>query len=160
MPSIIITDEEFQELPEDVRQLLLAKFQGGYVSTTGAESTGEPGTSALDAEEMPDLSPAQARRLVDRITDKTLNVLQFIARSKDGSFSLNEAIKANGFSSANDLRGVWAAITRRSRKVMGDDELALIWWNQKPTVEGENTDWEGRISEMTHRSLRKALNIT
>ena len=162
MPSFIINDSEFRELPQSVQRALTERFFSFIEQPAEPEALGAPESTpaVADEEELPDLSPAQARRMIANVVDKTSRILRFIASSKDGRFMLSDALKDSGLESSSELRGVWAGITRRSRKILGDNTLMLISWTNKEGDGSEGSEWEGRVSEMTHRSLRKAFGIS
>jgi hypothetical protein len=146
MPSLIISDAEFQLLPDDVQQVLIAKF------LPTAEVSGEP-TSSDEGDEPPDLSPAQAKKIIHGCADKTIDVIRQIAEFPVSGFKMSAVEKKVG-TEPGGLRGSWAGLTKVSRRVLGDAEATLIWWTKL-----EDGTWHGRVSAMTHRSLRKALDI-
>jgi hypothetical protein len=62
-------------------------------------------------------------------------------------------VKAIRVDSSGTIRGVLAAITRRTRTVLGDPQADLIWF------EGEPDTSTGTVSDMTRSSLRKVFAI-
>jgi hypothetical protein len=145
MPSILISDVEFQTLPDGVQQTLIARF---------LPRSGEAVVEAApvdDGEGPPDLSPAQAKKLISGFGSKTVELIRHIAEFPASGFKM-DALEEKMGCDAGGLRGSWAGITKVSRRVLGDPDAILIWWTQM-----EDGSWHGRVSAMTHSSLRKAL---
>ena len=145
MPSLVISEIEFQLLPDDVQQVLLTKF------LSGVGDAARP-SSADDGEGPPDLSPAQAKNVIAGCSPKTVEVIRQIVDFPATGFRMDELAAKVGVEPGS-MRGSWAGLTKVSRRVLGDPNAALIWW-----TELEET-WRGRVSAMTHRSFRKALEI-
>jgi hypothetical protein len=113
-----------------------------------------PPSSSDGIEGPPDLSPAQARKLIAGCSERPTKALRFIADQPTSKFPYSDMLNAVGTDSSGTIRGSLAAITRRTRTVLGDSSADLIWY------EGEDvSDWVGSVSEMTHSSLRKAFGI-
>lgn len=110
-------------------------------------------TAMDDDAEPADLSPAQAKKFLDRVSDKVRTTIRTLAEADASGFEMAAVRKALGLGEDEDLRGVWGGITKRTRTVLGDDEAYLIWWNEV------DNDWVGRVSPMTHRSFRKVLGL-
>lgn len=108
-----------------------------------------------------ELTLALVRKLTDRLSEKTLNALRVIAASDTHQFHMKDIIDATeGAHNYMDLRGVWAALTRRTRNICDDSEAQLIWWAADGIYEGdEYVDQVGEISLLTHKSLRTFFNI-
>ena len=133
-----------------------AEFADYIKAQLGAQSDEEIGAGPAqtdESEEPSDLSVAQAKKFLDRVSDKVRSTLRVIAEADPAGFEMKAVRRALGLTDEDDLRGVWGGITKRVRTVLGDDEAYLIWW-----IEQEH-DWIGRVSQMTHRSLGKALGI-
>jgi len=113
---------------------------------------------ARDGGEGPvELTVALVRKLTDKLGDKTLNALKIIARSDSPQFHMKDVIAGTeGAKNYMDMRGVWSALTRRTRKIMDDSEVDLIWWIGDSIFddEGDYIDHLGAISPLTHQSLR------
>lgn len=105
--------------------------------------------------ELPDLSAAQARKLVTNVSDRVRATFRFVAEAPESGFTTREVAKVLGDHDPRALRGVWAGITRRLRSVLDDEDARLFQWDE---VESEET-WRGRVSPTTHRSLRKVLGL-
>lgn len=106
-----------------------------------------------DGEGPADLSVAQAKLFLDRVSDKVRAAIRVIAESDASAFTMADIMAALGAEDAGSLRGVWGGITKRVRTVVGETEAYLIWWTEL------ETGWVGRVSPTTHRSLRKVLGL-
>lgn len=150
MVSIIISDEEFQTLPQQVQTALLARF-----TSTAAQPERTPWVSsnAEEEEDAPDLSPAQARKFFGSCSERTQEVVRFIAENPEEGFRLPD-LEAAMEVEAGGLKGSWTGITKVCRRILGDENANLIWWS---------TDSDGvargRFSAYTRRSFRKILGI-
>lgn len=105
--------------------------------------------------ELPDLSPAQARKLVNNVSDRLRTTFKVIAESPETGFTVKDIAQALGDEDEGTLRGIWSGITRRLRSVLDDEEAYLFQWDED---EGGVT-WKGMVSPTTHRSIRKALGV-
>lgn len=111
-------------------------------------------TSEMEEDEQfADLSIAQAKKFLERVSDKVRTAIRVIAEADPSGFDMDAVMHALDADDASALRGVWGGITKRVRTVLGDEEAYLIWW-----VEREG-GWVGRLSSMTHRSFRKVLGL-
>jgi hypothetical protein len=146
MPSLLISDAEFRLLPTNVQQILMANF------LPEAENAGDP-TASDEGEEPPDISPAQAKKIILGCGSKTVDVIRQIAQAPVSGFKLTSLEKKADVESGG-LRGSWTGLTKVSRRILGDPDATLIWW-----TELEDGTWHGRVSVMTHNSFRKALDI-
>lgn len=122
------------------------------VATEGGDgSAGEP-----DEEwELPDLSPAQARKLVNNVSDRLRTTFKVIAEAPETGFIVKDIAQALGDEDEGTLRGIWSGITRRLRSVLDDEDAYLFQWEEDES----GTTWKGMVSPTTHRSLRKALGV-
>ena len=92
--------------------------------------------------------------MLEGCSDKTKAVLRAVFARDERDFILDDLAK--GLNVENGaLGGAWAGITKRTRKVLGDQDARLIWW-EKDGVQGH---WVGTTSEMTFHSMRKAMGI-
>jgi hypothetical protein len=114
----------------------------------------------LDGEPAPEevggpaeLSVAQARTFLDRVSDKVRTAVRVMAEGDTPSFAMANIMAALDIDEPGALRGVWSGITKRVRTVLGDPDAYLIWWDEQPS------GWVGRVSPTTHRALRKVLSL-
>lgn len=135
-------------------QAELAEYVQAQMSATIADVAGAEPQAAGDDEEPADLSVAQAKKFLDRVSDKVRTTIRVIAEADVSGFDMARVMEALNVDDGGDLRGVWGGITKRVRTVLGDDEAYLIWWNER-----EDGTWSGRVSETTHRAFRKVLAI-
>ena len=118
------------------------------------------GAIVQDQENPADFTVAMARRLIaDPISPKSLAVLRVIAESETPQFHLKDAVAAAPETeSYSDLKGAWSGLTRRRRKILGDGTADLGWWDKEAIYDGETyVDHVGRVSPLTHQSLRTVL---
>lgn len=135
-------------------QAELSEYVQAQMGASGDVSD-EGGPIATDESEEPaDLSVAQAKKFLDRVSDKVRTTVRTIAEADPAGFDVSDVKEALGVDDDADLRGVWGGITKRVRTVLGDDEAYLIWWTER-----ENGGWTGRVSAMTHRSFGKVLGL-
>lgn len=106
--------------------------------------------------ELPDLSPAQARKLVTNVSARLRTTFKVIAESPEAGFAVKDIAQALGDEDEGTLRGVWSGVTRRLRTVLGDEEAYLFQWEED---DESGIAWKGMVSPTTYRSLRKALAI-
>lgn len=124
-----------------------------------------PGAGAEPTEErdehFAELSPGQARDYYGGCGDKTKKALEAMAASDSRFFQLADVAKSVGVS-AKDLRGVWGGLTRRLQTITGDPQAYLIdWTGGEPQHDDDDVyiDQRGELTEMTYRSLRRALKL-
>ena len=111
----------------------------------------------------PDFTVAMARKLIaEPISPKTTAVLRAIAESASPEFHVADCINAvPDADKSSDLRGAWSGITRRARNILADTDADFVWWDGDPVYDhdGNYIDQVGRISQLTHQSLRIALSV-
>lgn len=126
-------------------------------------STDEDALAALapdDADGPPDLTTGLVRKLTKGVSDKTLSALRAIAKSPTPEFHQKDVLAAVGASGYMEARGVWSAITRRLRSIVGDPDAYLVWWEDEGIYDGEDyIDHIGRVSPMTHQSLKAHFGV-
>jgi len=59
------------------------------------------------------------------------------------------------------MRGVWSALTRRTRNILNDSDADLIWWvgEQIIDADGNYVDHVGEVAALTHESLKTHFGI-
>ena len=104
------------------------------------------------------------RLAAEPIHIKTLTALRTIAASSTPEFHLKDVIEAiSGAKTYQDVRGIWSGLTRRTRSILNDTEVDLICWRRSgihDEVSGEYVDHIGRVSPLTHASLRTYFGMT
>jgi hypothetical protein len=100
----------------------------------------------------------QARKFVEGCGDKTRTAVRTIAENSSRFFALAAVAKALKVG-PEDLAGVWAGITKRTRTVLGDREAKLIAWGDEEYENEKYVNQPASISETTYRSLRKVFSI-
>jgi hypothetical protein len=110
-----------------------------------------------DGEGPVELTVAMVRKLTDKLSDKTVNVLKIIARNDSPQFHMKDVIAGTpGAEGYMDMRGIWSALTRRTRNITDDSAADLIWWTGGWILDGDGNqvDHVGEIAPLTYRSLR------
>lgn len=139
----------FGELPESVQKTILGS----------GENTAP--VSDDDVEGPVELTVAQVRKLLSAFKEKTTLILKEVAKSPTPEFKLKDLIAAVPDAENNGhLRGVFSAITRRTRFVCDDSDVDFFWWKEDHVYDddGELVDLTGYVSALTHSSLQKVLN--
>lgn len=150
MPSLIISHDEFRNLPEAVQRLLLGEFlPEEKLPIAPVEQEADP-----DLEDAPDLSPVQAKRFVAYLGERSKEVVRHIVSYPVEGFVLSD-LEAKMQTHPGGLRGCWTGITKVTRRVLDNDKALLIWWS-----ENDVGVIEGRLSPTTYRSLRRALGYS
>jgi len=105
-------------------------------------------------EDAPELSPAQAKRLVAYLGERSKDVMRQIVSYPVEGFVLSD-LEAKMQTHPGGLRGCWTGITKVTRRVLENEHALLIWWS-----ENDVGVVEGRLSSTAYRSLRKALGYS
>ena len=157
--GIYLSIDSYFELSQSAQ----AEIQAKMGLKAPPPSTIEPAGLAPAMEEGPaELTVALVRRLAEKLGGKTSTALRVIAQSDAGKFRMSEVIGAiEDAETYMDVRAVWAALTRRTRKILDDREADLIWWEGDGVYDDdeEYVDHVGRVSPLTHRSLRAHFGI-
>ncbi len=126
----------------------------------GLEASGDIAAPQMEREteeEPVELTVATVRKIAAGLGGKTTAALKVIAQSETNEFHLKDVVEAvEGAENYLDLRGVWSALTRRTRGIINDSEAELIWWNDEAIrdEDGEYIDHVGRVARLTHASLQ------
>lgn len=148
--------------PSAQQEVLSAMGLSGITQSNSASPPAPSGVHAIDEDGPPELSLAFVRKLTDKLSEKTLTALKVIAQSDTPQFHMEDVINAtNGASNYMHLRGVWSALTRRTRKILNDSDADLIWWDGKTFRDAQENyvDQIGRVSALTHTSLKTHFGI-
>lgn len=149
---------------ELLRYAGLVGVAGGASSNDGEASSSTVAASVVHEESgPPDFTVAMARKLIAQpISEKSTAILRKIAESPTANFCLKDIVAAAPeVQIPADLRGAWSGITRRARNILGDPDAEMIWWENEPRHDGDGNyvDHDGRVSALTHQSLRAAFGI-
>lgn len=128
-------------------------FDQADIIGVGPEPESDLATSFEEVDGPADLSAAQARKLVAGCSERPTKALRFVAEQPTTKFTYLDLLNSIGQDSSGTIRGTLAAITRRTRTVLGDPKADLIWFNE---VEDERR-WTCTVSDMTRASLRKVF---
>jgi hypothetical protein len=162
--GILLSSTAFNSLSVSAQQEVLASIglggiEIGSVDATDASAAPSPASPPVsDGGEGPvELTVAMVRKLADKLGDKTLTALKVIARSDSPQFHMKDVIDATeGAKNYMDVRGVWSALTRRTRNIMNDSTVDLIWWIGDSILDDDDNyvDHLGAVSPLTYHSLR------
>ena len=79
MPSITLTDSEFQSLPDDFQRFLMAKFYPGIEVPEVETEVGQPAEMEDDDKEhLVLLNPTFASEILEGLSLKTKNLIRYI----------------------------------------------------------------------------------
>ncbi len=103
-----------------------------------------------------DMTPRTTRVFMQGISDKTKSFLRVFAEN-NGEITNEKLLKAMQVERDQELKGVFAGITRKIRRFdpSDDSDAYLIWWNEEPESEGGLH----YMSKMTTESLRKYFDL-
>lgn len=155
MNGLLLSSEAFKSLSATTQQEVLASIGLGGVASL-ARGASDP-IPSQDGDGPVELTVAMVRKLTANLSEKTLTALKIIARSDGPEFHMKDVIAGtDGAKDYMDMRGIWSALTRRTRKITGDAGADLIWWVGEPIDDaGEKyVDHIGSLSPLTHQSLR------
>lgn len=148
--------------PSAQQEVLLAMG----LSDNGPSSAASPASKAAprttDEDGPPELTLALVRKLTHKLSEKTLTALRVIAQSDSPQFHLKDVIAAtDGANDYMDMRGVWSALTRRTRNILNDRDADLIWWDGQTFRDKDDNyvDQILRVSERTHESLKSHFSF-
>lgn len=162
MNGLLLSSDAFKSLSANTQQEVLASIGLGDISGVSPTSKdGGQGTAQIvqsqDGDGPVELTVAMVRKLTANLSDKTLTALKIIAQSSTPQFHMADVIAGtDGAVDYMDMRGVWSALTRRTRKITGDASADLIWWIGEPIDDADEkyVDHIGSLSPLTHQSLR------
>ena len=150
MPSITITEVEFQQLPGTLQRLLMAKFLPDLIG----QSSESPDVDD-DSRSPTNTSITQAiiSEIFDSLSPKTQQVMRIIASHPVTGFMLDDLAKKIGVRPGG-LGGCWSGLTKVSKRVMKDPSLKFVIWSTDA-----NGAWHGRLMPDHWDALRKFLGI-
>lgn len=157
--GIYITMEYLKSRPQEDQDFVFDLLRGQAAVALRKPVSAAADITITDDDHFAELSPSQAREFYDGCGAKIQKALETIAAGSSRHFQLADIAKVLGVR-ANELRGVWGGITRRTKTITGDDEGYLIDWVVAGEVyddESNYIDQPGALAEMTYRSFRKVL---
>ena len=134
----------------------------GIDRSNSASPSTKTAPRTIDEDGPAELTIAFVRKLTDKLSEKTLNALKVIAQSDTPQFHMKDVIDAtNGADDYMGMRGVWSALTRRTRNILNDSDADLIWWVGEPIndADGNYVDHVGEVAALTHESLKTHFGI-
>jgi len=157
--ALILPITAFNELTPSAQQEILSAMSFHdirQVNTTASAATQNP----IDNDGPDELTLIFVRKLTKNLSDKTLNALKVIAQSDTPRFHMKDVIDATaGAKNYMDVRSIWSALTRRTRKILDDREADLIWWTKGDNANDDDNDWVGSIAPLTHKSLKTYFGV-
>lgn len=152
--AVYISASDLEKLSAPTRNEIVTLLLGA--SSIHDEPAPEPLAIDDEADGPIDLSVAQARNVINGCSERPKRALRFVAEQPGPEVLMSVLEEHVGRDNTGGLRGVYGAITRRTRNVMGDPNADFFWWDDEGLPEGEK---RGVVSQMTHSSLRKAFGI-
>ncbi len=156
--TLTFTLDELPSLPawrEAVR--LLQQTSAIPPGVIGPVSDAEDAEEEDGEESAADLSTAQATAFLEGCSDKTKRVIRAMVRN-GGEFRL-KALAASLNLEVGEMGGVWGGLTKRTRTILRDKKANFIKWKLFYDADDRWEDSEGKMSETTYESFRKALGI-
>jgi hypothetical protein len=159
--GLLLSTTTLASFSEPTREEILAHY--GIAASSAPQPVQSPVAAPSSADDTPpDLTVAMVRKLTKNVSDKTIAALRVIGKSDTPEFHMKDVIAAvDGAKTYMDLRGVWSAITRRSRAILDDPQATLIWWDDKGIYDDHENyiDHLARVSPITHQSLKTHFNL-
>ena len=158
--TITIPASKLNLLPASVRQQLLELLTSSAPALD--RSNGAESSHYTETDGPAELTGGLVRKLTEKLSEKTLTTLRIIAESDHGKFHMKDVINAiPDAETYRDVIGVWSALTRRVRKVVGDQDAYLILWLGEGQYdnEGNYVDHEGEVAPITHQALRAHFQL-
>ncbi len=124
--QITLSHAEFGALPVEAQSAILSILKGGPSDLGDSEIPRRDDKRFLPF----DLTPLQAKKLLDGVGDTTKKCMK-VFTEHNGSASCPQLLKASGHQENRQLGGFQAAINRRLRKLIGDDEIFLFDWDEQ-----------------------------
>jgi hypothetical protein len=147
--QLTLTEKDLEAAPLEVRTWLLSLIPQDIDHAVEEEEDSElVDTSTLDSGSIQDLQPLsnmQARRLVAGLRPRSRDFLRSIVK-RHGDAKLSEVMGEMGVKYSVDLRGQWAGITNRLRRVVNDRNAVLITFDRTRDVR----DDYGRVIESVY----------
>lgn len=159
--GLLLSTSAFQSLSASAQREVLKSIglEVGSISTLAPAKSVDGGHNAVSrpTDGPVELTLAMVRKLTENLSDKTLTALKIIASSGSPQFHMRDVIEGTaGASNYMDVRAVWSALTRRTRKITDDLDADLIWWVGDEIYDDDDAyvDHVGAIAPLTYQSLR------
>ncbi|MGE0459161.1 MAG: hypothetical protein AB7O56_13270 [Bauldia sp.] len=150
---LTFSDKDINKMPPSHREAVLRAFE--FIALK-SEATKK---DEVEAEEMDThpvaISERRMKEFVAGISERPRKVLAAIA-SLEPNFRFGDVLKGMGIEEQgwDELRAVWAALTKRTRTVTKNPQAKLIEWD---TDHEDTADVRGIIHPTTFANLRIAL---
>jgi hypothetical protein len=161
--GLFLSSADFNGLSPSTQHEILNSI--GLSRATSSSLAAPPPGVALQVsneEGLCELTLPVVRKLADKLGEKTLSALRAIAKNETTQFYLQDIMKATGNSDdAQGMRAVWSALTRRTRKILDDDNAILIVWDRQTNNHDDNSDpdYLGKIAPLTQQSLKSYFGL-
>lgn len=156
MSGLYVSSDDLKKLSKTTLQELLALCTKGISNKSNEPEQDEGTGDALD------LSSGQANDLIRGLGSKSraalTQAIKLIEAVGDGDrvgVWTNDIASAMGIE-ADELRGVWSGLTRRTRRVTNDPDAYLINWLP---WDYDREDYFGIIHPTTVANLKRALDL-
>lgn len=151
--QIVIGKEDFKNLSQKTKEEIIKVFLG--------EDASKIITEEEDYEGIAELTPFLVKRFMESVSDSTKNLLEVFAKN-DGRASYSLLLECAGYDDWRKLRGFFSGVTRRVRKIMQDDEICLLEWDEETASrddDGELVDGEYFMAPTTTQSFKKYFGM-
>ena len=140
--KIIIEEKDWKILSKNTKNEILAIYN---------EAPEELSHDDIE-DDLLDLTPKSAKNFMSNMSENSKSCLRILAEN-NGKATIDQLLKATGYSNYQDLRGVFAGLTRRARRfdTGGDGEARLLEWVQGDT--DDDDDGHFKVSDRTKDAL-------
>jgi hypothetical protein len=153
MASIIISSKDFNNLSTDCQQEILRLFQDLHTKIGNENSEKQINTEESEQDYAGELTKKQVNDLMTGLSDKIKDILKKIVEYPHDSVLYQELLRDLGMQGQN-MGGIWAGLTKRSRTVSKDPEFALINWDFNES----QGDFVIKLHPQTYRYIQNYFN--
>ena len=153
MASIIISSKDFNNLSTDCQQEILRLFQDLHTKIGNENSEKQINTEESEQDYAGELTKKQVNDLMTGLSDKIKDILKKIVEYPHDSVLYQELLRDLGMQGQN-MGGIWAGLTKRSRSVSKDPEFALINWDFNES----QGDFVIKLHPQTYRYIQNYFN--
>ena len=143
---LVIEAREFATLSQDTQQELLSRFAG-----TDWRRRADSLRSPARKDDLVDLTPGQAARLVETASEEDRSVLQLFAQ-RGGRAKQNEILTITNAADPETVSRFVSAMTQKVQAILGEKSEGKEVFSQEPAPEKDATIY--RLSDLTTQSLR------